>query len=362
MKSTGEVMGVGATFGAAFHKAQLAANVRLPRGGMVFMRVKRADQARAVALARQLHAAGFTLCASHVTATVIAAADVPVATVDDAETLDMMNAREIALAVLTVDEKRSAIHASRALRVAALASGVPFYTTIAGAEAALEGIRHIDDHDLCSLRALHDMVAERPSASGRVAPTEADRAAAAARIPERRRHERKPATGTAPLKVFIRQPFTESDLRQQRMISDVMHVIDSANGAPYAFDYLTGTQAESANTFKQSFEREQNMLFTPRNFRDHRLGLLDQADVMINIRVGMSESSAFELSYHIFKGRCTPVLFLVWKGAPIKTTLIRELEDLVDVTYIEFDEVEDLRAGIHQFFSSQRFDGARRAT
>jgi carbamoyl-phosphate synthase large subunit len=85
--------------------------------------------------------------------------------------------------------------------------------------------------------------------------------------------------------------------------------------------------------------------------------LLDQADVMINIRVGMSESSAFELSYHIFKGRRTPVLFLVWKGAPIKTTLIRELEDLVDVTYVEFDEVEELRSSIHQFFNSRRFDG-----
>jgi carbamoyl-phosphate synthase large subunit len=141
------------------------------------------------------------------------------------------------------------------------------------------------------------------------------------------------------------------------MISDIMHLIDSANGAPYAFDYLTGTHAESALTFKQSFEREQHMPFTPKNFRNHRLGLLDHADVMINIRVGMSESSAFELSYHIFKGRRTPVLFLVWKGAPIKTTLIRELEDLVDVTYVEFDEVEELRAAIHQFFNSRRFDG-----
>ena len=357
MKSTGEVMGVGATFGEAFHKAQLAANVRLPRAGRVFMRVKRGDQARAVALARQLHAAGFTLCASHVTATVIAAADIPVATVDDAEVLDLMRAREIALVVLTVDEKRAAIYASSALRVAALACGAPCYTTIAGAEAALEGIRHIDNYGLYSLRTLHGETPATPSARGRLAPTEADVAAAAATIPERRRHERKRVAGAEPLKVFIRQPFTESDARQQRMISDIMHLIDSANGAPYAFDYLTGTQAESALTFKHSFEREQHMPFTPRNFRNHRLGLLDHADVMINIRVGMSESSAFELSYHIFKGRRTPVLFLVWKGAPIKTTLIRELEDLVDVTYVEFDEVEELRASIHQFFNSRRFDG-----
>jgi carbamoyl-phosphate synthase large subunit len=356
MKSTGEVMGVGATFGAAFRKAQLAANVRLPRAGQVYLSVKRGDQARAVALARELYAAGFTLCASHVTATVIAAADIPVATVDDAAALQLLRQRELALVVLTVDEKRSAIFASRALRVAALAAYVPFYTTIAGAEAALEGIRQSDDVSLYSLRTLHDMAPKAPATRGRLAPSEVDLAAAAVTIPERRRRERRRAAGTAPLKVFIRQPFTESDARQQRMVSDVMLLIDSANGAPHVFDYLTGTDAESASTFKQSFERAQGKPFTPKNFRDHRLGLLDEADAMINIRVGMSESSAFELAYHIFNGRRTPVLFLVWKGAPIKTTLIRELEDLVDVTYVEFDEVEELRPAIHRFFNSSRFD------
>jgi carbamoyl-phosphate synthase large subunit len=111
-------------------------------------------------------------------------------------------------------------------------------------------------------------------------------------------------------------------------------------------------QAESADTFRASFERSQGMPFTPQNFRRHRLALLDQADVMVNIRVGMSESSAFELSYHIFKGRRTPILFLVWKGAPIKTTLLRGLEDMVDITYIEFDEVSELRGRLHQFFKN----------
>jgi hypothetical protein len=65
----------------------------------------------------------------------------------------------------------------------------------------------------------------------------------------------------------------------------------------------------------------------------------------------MSESSAFELAYHIYRGRRTPVLFLVWKEAPIKTTLIRELQDLCDVTYLEFGHVDELRAGIQEFFS-----------
>jgi carbamoyl-phosphate synthase large subunit len=77
--------------------------------------------------------------------------------------------------------------------------------------------------------------------------------------------------------------------------------------------------------------------------------LLAQADAFINIRVGMSESSAFELSYHIFKGSCAPVLFLVWKHSPIKTTLLRELDDLCDITYLEFEQADELRPGIADF-------------
>ncbi len=158
--------------------------------------------------------------------------------------------------------------------------------------------------------------------------------------------------GAGGVSLFIRQPFTESDARQQQLIGDILNVIDSANGLPHAFDYLTGLKAESADTFKKSFERDYHLPFTPKNFRDHRLALLDQADAVVNIRVGMSESSAFELGYHIFKGRCTPVLFLVWKQAPIKTTLIRELQDLCDVTYVEFEHVDELREGVHRFFST----------
>lgn len=164
-----------------------------------------------------------------------------------------------------------------------------------------------------------------------------------------------PASASArPLQLFIRQPFTESAEHQRTMVAAIMRVIDSANGMPHRFHYLTGLEAESGATFKESFERQHKLPFTPKNFRNHRLGLLDRTDVMINIRVGMSESSAFELAYHIFKGRRTPLLFLVWKGAPIKTTLIRELDDLVDVTYLEFDHVDELHAGIHQFFQSYR--------
>ena len=365
MKSTGEVMGVGKTFGEAFFKAQLAAGNRLPRGGRVFMRVKRNDQARAVAVARQLHTLGFAICASLVTAAIINAADIPAEAVDDGEILELFASKSIAMVILTVDEKRSAIMASRPIRVAALMAGTAVFTTIAGADAASEAVRHIDTFDLYRLQEQHqdievdddlELDLERPI--GRLAPRSLDLAAAAIEMPERRAQRRgQRDIGNSAIKLFIRQPFTEADLEQQRMIADILVLIDSANGAPYTFNYLTGIRAESASTFKQSFERDTSKLFTPHNFREHRLALLEQADLFINIRVGMSESSAFELGYHVFRGTKAPVLFLVWKQAPIKTTLLRELGDLCDVTYIEFDHVDDLRKGVHQFFSTKLLGG-----
>ena len=68
----------------------------------------------------------------------------------------------------------------------------------------------------------------------------------------------------------------------------------------------------------------------------------------------MSESSAFELSYHVFRGACTPVLFLVWKHAPIKTTLLKDLGSLCDVTYLEFEHPDELRDRLAAFFESCR--------
>jgi carbamoyl-phosphate synthase large subunit len=82
MKSTGEVMGVGYSFGEAFVKSQLAAGVKLPTEGGVFISVKNADKPRMVPLARALHEFGFRVIATKGTAAAIAAAGVPVTSVN----------------------------------------------------------------------------------------------------------------------------------------------------------------------------------------------------------------------------------------------------------------------------------------
>ena len=119
MKSTGEVMGVGDTFAEAFVKSQLAAGVKLPAAGNVFISVKNGDKPRAIEVATILVGLGFTLVATRGTAAALAAAGVPVTPVNKVaegrpHIVDMMKNDEIALVVNTVEEKRSAIQDSYA--------------------------------------------------------------------------------------------------------------------------------------------------------------------------------------------------------------------------------------------------------
>ena len=145
MKSTGEVMGVGETFGEAFIKSQLAAGVKLPDSGRVFVSVRNADKSRSIEIARSFVALGYQIVATRGTAAVLAAAGVPVTPVNKVaegrpHIVDMMKNDEIALVVNTVEEKRAAIHDSYVIRRAALNDQIPTYTTLAGARAAAVGL------------------------------------------------------------------------------------------------------------------------------------------------------------------------------------------------------------------------------
>jgi carbamoyl-phosphate synthase large subunit len=160
MKSTGEVMGVGDTFGEAFIKSQLAAGIQMPESGKVFLSVKASDKPRTVRVARDLVELGFSLVATKGTAAVISAAGIPVTAVNKVlegrpHVVDMIKNHEIAMVVNTVEEKRSAIADSRTIRTSALQARVVTYTTIAGAEAAIEGMRSLDQLRVYDLQGLH---------------------------------------------------------------------------------------------------------------------------------------------------------------------------------------------------------------
>ena len=172
MKSTGEVMGVGKTFGEAFVKSQMGAGTKLPRAtkadgspsGKVFISVKNNDKARAIEVARQLVAQGFELVATKGTALAINAADVACATVNKVtegrpHIVDMIKNNEVVLVINTVEERRNAIADSRHIRTSALLNRVTTFTTIAGAEAAVEGMKYMDQLDVISVQEMHAQLA-----------------------------------------------------------------------------------------------------------------------------------------------------------------------------------------------------------
>jgi carbamoyl-phosphate synthase large subunit len=161
MKSTGEVMGVGETFGEAFIKSQLAAGVKLPDAGRVFISLKNSDKPRAIEIARRLVALGYQLVATRGTAAALTAADVPVTPVNKVaegrpHIVDMLKNNEIALVVNTVEEKRTAIRDSYQIRRAALNDQVPTYTTLAGARAAAIGLSGMHALVPYAIQALHE--------------------------------------------------------------------------------------------------------------------------------------------------------------------------------------------------------------
>jgi carbamoyl-phosphate synthase large subunit len=153
-------MGVGKTFGEAFVKSQLGAGTRLPTSGKVFLTVKNADKPRAVAIARELAAMGFELLATRGTAAAIAAAGVPVTVVNKVtegrpNIVDMMKSNEIAMVINTVEERRNAIADSRAIRTNALLARVTTFTTIFGAEAAVDGMKAMGQLNVISVQEMH---------------------------------------------------------------------------------------------------------------------------------------------------------------------------------------------------------------
>ena len=163
MKSTGEVMGVGRTFGEAYAKAQLASGVVLPRQGVALLSVRDRDKRSAIELAQILAARGFDIVATHGTANELAKAGVPCRRANKVREgrphiVDMIKNDEISLIVNTTEGKR-AIYESRSIRAEAVRRNVTYYTTIGAAIATCKALEHLDDSDVNRLQDLHKEVA-----------------------------------------------------------------------------------------------------------------------------------------------------------------------------------------------------------
>ncbi len=159
MKSTGEVMGVGRSFGEAFAKAQLGAGVVLKQGGRVFLSVRDADKPAVIALARILVERGFEIVATKGTAAVLEAEGIACERVNKVtegrpHVVDMIKNDAIDLIVNTTEGKK-AIAESLSIRRAALQHKVSYYTTLAGARASCRALDYLGNAEVHRLQDLH---------------------------------------------------------------------------------------------------------------------------------------------------------------------------------------------------------------
>jgi carbamoyl-phosphate synthase large subunit len=164
MKSTGEVMGVGETFAEAFVKSQLAAGVRLPSSGKVFLSVRNADKPRVVDIALSLSQLGFSLYATRGTAAYLSERGIEVAPVNKVtegrpHIVDMIKNGEMAMIINTTDSRRASVQDSYSIRRSALQARITYYTTVAGARAACAGMQQMQELRAYSVQGLHRRLA-----------------------------------------------------------------------------------------------------------------------------------------------------------------------------------------------------------
>jgi carbamoyl-phosphate synthase large subunit len=163
MKSTGEVMGTGRTFGEAYAKAQFASGVNIPRRGVCLLSVRDRDKTAAVALAKRLIEHGFEIVATDGTAKVIEAAGIICRRANKVREgrphiVDMIKNDEINLIVNTTEGKQ-AIFESRSIRREAVYRKVTYYTTIAAARATCDALDYLDSVEVNRLQDLHQEIA-----------------------------------------------------------------------------------------------------------------------------------------------------------------------------------------------------------
>jgi len=164
MKSTGEVMGVGRSFGEAFGKAQLGAGVELPTSGRVFVSVRERDREAVIEIARMLIDLGFEIISTRGTAAVLREHDVECTQVKKVyegrpHVVDMIKNEEIDL-IFNTTEGKQAIADSFTIRAAALQNKVSYTTTLAGARATCMALQCKADIEVNRLQDLHQEIAK----------------------------------------------------------------------------------------------------------------------------------------------------------------------------------------------------------
>jgi carbamoyl-phosphate synthase large subunit len=156
----------------------------------------------------------------------------------------------------------------------------------------------------------------------------------------------------APLRLFVRQPLTRSDPGDRDLVQSVVDIACNPIIAGGPVCLLPNGAAQHAGTFRDSFTAATGLPFTVSAFRAWRLSLIDASDAMLVIRTELSESGAYEIAYNVHAGPRVPIFFAVHRSCPIRTTLLQELDELVEAQYQLFTHPSELIEALHRFLTS----------
>tara|TARA_B110000240_G_scaffold115611_1_gene129631 strand:- start:203 stop:688 length:486 start_codon:yes stop_codon:yes gene_type:complete len=161
MKSTGEVMGIDNNFLSAFIKSQIASGVNLPTSGKVFLSIDNDNKYKIISIAKKLIALNFKIVATLGTANYLEKKNINVEIIHKVKEgsphiVEALQNEEIGL-VINTTKTQGSIRDSYSIRRTALMNNIPYYTTIAGAEVAVDAIENLKKHTLTikSLQSIH---------------------------------------------------------------------------------------------------------------------------------------------------------------------------------------------------------------
>lgn len=151
------------------------------------------------------------------------------------------------------------------------------------------------------------------------------------------------------MKLLVKQNVGEINNEHLKIVSNVVTFLQ---GNIPDLEFLPVHLDEDLENYQDAFQKQTGIVFTPANYRHYRLRLLSVVDAILFIHTSSNDSDAYELSSNLSSINPKPVFFAVWRGAPLKSPLMKELDLDYPVTYCQFSHPKELLEGFKTFLET----------
>ena len=148
------------------------------------------------------------------------------------------------------------------------------------------------------------------------------------------------------MKLLIKQNVGDISREHLQIVDNVVNYLKQHISD---LEFLPADMAASSDDYQLAFRRQTGIEFTPNNYRNYRLRLLSVVDAVLYIHTSANDSDAYELSHNLSALHPKPVFFAIWRGAPIQSPLLKDLDLLYPVSYCQFSYPQELLDGFKLF-------------